>query len=217
MRSLEPVWVVMAWCLLFGLLLSSSSSAFASDVTSLVLTDVGRSYYDYSRGHTYYVVSLVNNSSLPVMAPIHFVVTNISSPLVTVANPDGYTSTGKPFIDFSGSMGDGVLDPSERSASKTIRFQNPSKVRFSFTWQIVGEVNSPPVADAGLDQTTLVGDMVTLDGSGSSDMDGDSLTYSWFFTSRPAGSTATLSNPTAVNPTFTVDKPGSVSGAVDCS
>jgi outer membrane autotransporter protein len=41
--------------------------------------------------------------------------------------------------------------------------------------------NSPPVADAGPDQTVNQGATVTLDGSGSSDADADTvLTYTWF-------------------------------------
>src|SRR5438034_11623326 len=69
-------------------------------------------------------------------------------------------------------------------------------------------MNSRPVANAGLDQTVVVGATVQLDGSRSSDADGDLLTFRWALTTRPAGSQATLANPTTVNPTFVVDRLG---------
>jgi hypothetical protein len=69
-------------------------------------------------------------------------------------------------------------------------------------------VNTPPVADAGPDQTVAVNDTVALDGSGSSDDDGDPLTFSWSLTTVPVGSTATLSDTTAVSPSFVADVAG---------
>ena len=39
--------------------------------------------------------------------------------------------------------------------------------------------NRPPVADAGADQSANQGDTVTLDGSNSSDPDGDSISFEW--------------------------------------
>ena len=75
--------------------------------------------------------------------------------------------------------------------------------------------NSAPVANAGADQAVLVNDTVQLDGSGSSDVDGDSLTFKWSFVSKPGGSNAVLSDTTAVKPTFDVDVAGTLHGAAD--
>ena len=73
---------------------------------------------------------------------------------------------------------------------------------------IVSTNNVAPVADAGLDQGGKApGSTITLDGSGSSDANGDPLTYQWSL-SPPAGSAAVLSNPTSMSPTFTVDIAG---------
>ena len=69
-------------------------------------------------------------------------------------------------------------------------------------------LNSPPVANAGPDQTVFVESTATLDGSASTDIDGNLITFAWSLTSVPAGSTASLSNPTVVRPTFAVDRPG---------
>ncbi|MBU4263973.1 MAG: hypothetical protein KKC76_19125, partial [Proteobacteria bacterium] len=73
---------------------------------------------------------------------------------------------------------------------------------------VVSTENSKPVSNAGTDQSAYVGDTVTLDGSGSSDADGHALTFKWSFTSKPSESVAALSDPSAVNPTFLMDKAG---------
>ena len=69
--------------------------------------------------------------------------------------------------------------------------------------------NSGPVAAAGADQTVAVNDTVSLNGAGSSDADGDALAYQWQFVSLPAASAAILSDPSAIDPTFTADAAGS--------
>lgn len=69
--------------------------------------------------------------------------------------------------------------------------------------------NSAPVANAGLDQNLPTTYLVQLNGSSSTDANGDSLSYNWSITSKPAGSTASLSSASAVNPTFTADVDGS--------
>ncbi len=62
----------------------------------------------------------------------------------------------------------------------------------------VRHVNRAPVADAGANQTADERTLVTLDGSASSDPDGDTITYNW---TAPAG--ITLSDVAAQSPTFT--------------
>ena len=70
-----------------------------------------------------------------------------------------------------------------------------------------GAGNTAPVANAGSDQIVQIGSVVTLDGSGSRDTDGDALTYTWSLTT-PAGSNATLSSSTVVRPSFSADAEG---------
>ncbi|MCU0914604.1 MAG: Ig-like domain-containing protein, partial [Planctomycetes bacterium] len=124
-------------------------------------------------------------------------VVSASEPLhgTATVHPDG-TVTYTPAADYTGAdsfsytIGDGALT---HTATVDVT---------------VTAVNDAPVAHVGPAQSVLVGATVSLDGSGSSDVDGDALTYRWALLARPAGSVATLSDPGAVAPTFVVDRPG---------
>ena len=60
--------------------------------------------------------------------------------------------------------------------------------------------NSSPNADAGADQVVLELSTVNLDGSASSDPDGDVFTYAWLQT---AGPNVALSDASVAQPNFT--------------
>ena len=63
--------------------------------------------------------------------------------------------------------------------------------------------NHAPIADAGNDLKGITAQtQVVLDGSASSDIDGDTLSYQWTIASQPAGSSVTLSNPNSSSPSF---------------
>ena len=68
---------------------------------------------------------------------------------------------------------------------------------------------SRPVANAGTDQTTSVGAVITLDGSGSTDPSERELSYAWSFAQKPTHSTAAeLLGSDTVAPQFTPDASG---------
>ena len=68
--------------------------------------------------------------------------------------------------------------------------------------------NLKPVADAGGNQAVTLGQTVQLNGSGSSDANGDALGYAWHIVSAPAGSTASLVGDTTKMPSFPTDAAG---------
>lgn len=65
-----------------------------------------------------------------------------------------------------------------------------------------------PTANAGPDQEVVPDTMVFLDGTGSSDPSGQTLTYAWTVQSRPPGSTASLQNANTATPSILGDISG---------
>jgi RHS repeat-associated protein len=184
-----------------------------------------------------YELQLVVNDGASDSVPDTVIISNVSPPVAN-AGPDQTTPLGQLVqLDGSGSADSGgdlltfswtvMLAPPGSLAA----LSNPTAVNPTFVADVHGEyilqlivsdgtlgsepdtvtvstVNSRPAAHAGLDQSALVGSIVTLNGSGSSDPDGDALTFRWSISSRPDGSEAALSDFGAVNPSLTIDRAG---------
>ena len=78
-------------------------------------------------------------------------------------------------------------------------------------------VNNSPVANAGSDQTLILGETALFNASSSSDADGDTLSYSWSIANSPAGSSAQLVNASEVQTSFLADVAGSYQFTVTVS
>lgn len=130
------------------------------------------------------------------------------------SDPDGDTLTYAWSV-VSGSAT--INDPTLAQPTLTYTGSNSDNVDEQVTVALVvndGAVDSPadekvitfqdnraPTANAGANITGInSGELVTLNGSASSDPDGDALTYTWQQVSGPA---VTLSDANAVSPTFT--------------
>ena len=137
-------------------------------------------------------------------------------------NGSGSTSPGGPlmyswvFVSKPPTSGSVLMNPAsvmptfivDVAGTYVIQLTISSGGQSSSATVMVSTGNIAPVANAGPNQTVVVGATVTLDGSGSFDANSNPLTYSWFISSEPSGSQATLTGANTVDPTFVADVAG---------
>jgi RHS repeat-associated protein len=194
--------------------------------------------FTIDRAGDYTIELLVSDGRLTSAADLIVVSTSNSAPVAnagpdqTVLVGDTVTLSGAASSDVDGNALAYAWSLLSRPAGSSAALQNPTAVMPTFVADragsyviqlivndgtlnsapdsvVVNTGNTPPVARAGNDQTVPLGAVVQLDGSQSSDVDGNALSFAWSLTTRPAGSAAVLSNPSAVAPSFTADAPGS--------
>ena len=90
------------------------------------------------------------------------------------------------------------MKPKEFAASKSPVPMDVPRIRYELGTRRVG--TAAPIADAGPNQLNIGAAVVTLDGSGSYDPLGETLTYQW---QQINGPTVTINNATAAKATFT--------------
>ena len=138
------------------------------------------------------LVTLHGESSYdPDGSEITYQWTQVRGPTVTLSDSNSVTPTfttpsvtSATLLEFELVVNDGELSSDPAVANVTVE-----------------HVNHAPVADTtGSTQTVDEETQVTLDGSQSSDPDGDSITYQW---TQVSGPTVTLSDLNSANPSFT--------------
>ena len=100
---------------------------------------MGRMMSDRGAGLTFIDVTVTNTSIHTPGGPLQLILEEISSPDVTLANPDGQTSNGKDYVDLTDETDDGSLDPG-KSVMVRLYFENPFRRRFTFELGVWGVV-----------------------------------------------------------------------------
>jgi hypothetical protein len=113
--------------------------------------------------------------------------------------------TRVPLLLLAGCLGLDQLAPSDKGGTGGPRERQDTQGE---PLDSAGDANRAPAADAGDDATGSVGIPVVLDGSGSSDPDGDELDYAWEVADAPSGSSAALSDWDTSAPTLVPDEAG---------
>jgi len=125
-------------------------------------------------------------------------------------------SSSKTWVDWPALSGGRAIAPSftpdkngEYHLLLTVNDGELSSVMDEVIISVTGaSTNTAPTADAGSDQTVLVGSTVSLSGAGSSDADNDALTYDWSMLSQPMASSAAIDDSSSPTPAFVADVEG---------
>ena len=185
--------------LVFELVVSDGASTSAADQVTITINTndvptadagVDQTFFGLVNGDTF---TLAGSGTDPDGDTLTYVWTQTAGRSLTLSD----STSAAPTVTFDGSYSAGANEVF--TYSLIVNDGSTNSVADTVTFTLVE--NRAPIADAGTDQNGInAGELVTLTGGGSSDADGDTLTYTW---SQVSGPIAALSSTTAESPTFT--------------
>ncbi len=215
--SASSVYVVMSSVASSYSSAPSSYSSAVSSYYSSAMTYSSRSVSSYvaSSAVSSYAPSSVASSSSSNAIRSSVASSNVSVASSSVANSSiasSVVSSSLSKSSISSLMSSASSKSSSNSSASSMSSTSSSKMssKSSSTTSACSSDprNHAPVANAGVDRAAELGDVVKLDGSLSTDLDGDTLSYSWRLVSGPVGSVAEIVSNKSVNPTIAADKFG---------
>jgi K319L-like, PKD domain/CARDB/Fibronectin type III domain len=130
------------------------------------------------------------NSMDPEGGALTYSWSQVLGPNVNLVNPSAAQTT----FTAPNVGPDGVALGFELTVTDSAGLKSADTCLVNVSW-----INQPPTANAGTDQSVNEGEIVTLNGAGSSDPDGLALNYSW---TQISGTPVNLSSLSVAKPTF---------------
>lgn len=111
---------------------------------------IGMPLYDGRTGLYYVNLGIKNLSDKPFVTPLWLVLDDISNPSISLAEADGTTPEGKPYVDVSDELGDEILSPGETLRTRLVFGMDGRRWtgylrRFTFNLSVLGVVSDAPI------------------------------------------------------------------------
>ncbi len=156
--------------------ISPNQFSVLEDVSSSLSVEYRRTTFNADSELLYADIAVRNSGTYSVDVPLLVAVKNISNPSVSVRNPDGYTPEGLPYYNFSSLVGDGKLDSSELTSTRSLVFYNPNQLQFTYDLVVLAQLNQKPVIQTQPVREVLGGQPYRYVVN-ATDPNGDPLTY----------------------------------------
>ena len=219
-----------------GVAADTQGNVYAAGLTRATMFPTQNAFQEtYGGGHEDGFVAKVSFKPLANAGPDQPVVTVPPAPPIltgTTVTLDGTASTGSSLTyNWTRIAGPSVALSGATTAQPTFTAPNVPAAGATVTFQLIvcegtssncsdpdtvnvhiSNINQPPVAQAGPDQTVQEGSPVMLDGTASYDPDIEPLTYTWL---QVFGPPVTLAYPNTATPSFTAPSVGAGGAQVD--
>ncbi len=202
----------IVWFLLATSIVSGTATA-VTNVKGVIITRTVPSLNNSTQTYDSFITLTNSSKNKPIQGPLALQINSISRKGVSVDNPAGKIKN-KPYMFIP--LSNGLLLPQQTLGNITVRFNNPTGKPFKFSTKVITQLpdinptlpNHLPVAHAGTDQTVSVGNTAQLDGSTSTDPEGQPLSYQWTLLKKPQTSNALIGEINKPVTNLSIDQPG---------
>jgi hypothetical protein len=155
-------------------------TAEPQDVTDLVQVRYFGTQVNSRLRTVSFFATITNTSQHTLLEPLSLVWSNLLPTTAVARNTDGTLPDGSPYYDFSGLMGDGILEPGEVTQSRWLTIYNPTFAPLSYDSIVTAVVaagpapgGAPPVAHQQLTAEDLTNLIVNFGSSSATRHQGD--------------------------------------------